>query len=120
MADLLRNRFIVAHCDNAGVCFVSAKGHSRDLLTYSVIKACHNLASSLNARLKITKTRRSSTQADLIADMLSKADFDAAVELMNQDRDKSNQIWFDTVGDRIEDWRGLVFQESSRSTARFV
>ena len=76
--------------------------------------------SSLNARLKITKTRRSSTQADLIADMLSKADFDAAVELMNQDRDKSNQIWFDTVGDRIEDWRGLVFQESSRSTARFV
>ena len=38
-------------------------------------------------RLKITKTRRCSIRLDLIADMLSKADFDAAVELMNQDRE---------------------------------
>ena len=87
MASLIKNKFIVAHCYNAGVCFASAKGHSRNILTSSVIKACHNLAAGLNARLKITKTRRCSIRLDLIADMLSKADFDAAVELMNQDRE---------------------------------
>ena len=86
LAKIVKNGYIVAHCDNAGVVHGSNKGHSRDLLTYTVIKACHNLSRGINARLVVKKTKRCSTRLDRIADFLSKGCFDSAVSLMQPNR----------------------------------
>ena len=78
----LKNSYVKIYCDNAGCVWASRNRHSRDLLTYTVMKALFAVARGLNIRLVVVKTPRCSGRGELIADHLSKTNIPEAAALI--------------------------------------
>ena len=80
--DKVRGKHITVHCDNAAAVFGYARGHSKELLAYSVLKGAVDVAAGLGASLSVNKIRRVSCVGALVADLMSKGDMPQALAYM--------------------------------------
>lgn len=69
---LLFNKVVMIHSDNLGLVLAFRKGHSRCLLTYSVILSLKKLETAFGMKLIIVKTPRCGSPQAEVADWLSK------------------------------------------------
>ena len=53
--ELVRNRGVKIHCDNAGVVSGFSRGHSTESLAWSVLKAVRDVGRALNCPVEIHK-----------------------------------------------------------------
>ena len=81
---LLKNRHVVVKTDNIGVVWAMRKKHSRDLYCYSTAKATAYIADKLNIKLRVEKVPRCSDGPTTVADLLSKGDMYAALDIMGE------------------------------------
>ena len=86
-APSLTGRAATALCDNAGFCYAWVNRGSRDLLTYTITKAVHDVAEGLGVHIVVRKITRCSDQLSEAADALSKCEFKRAFENMGEDRE---------------------------------
>ena len=77
----MRGRSCVVYTDNVGLAHAWSRGHSRCWYTYCIMKALSELAFYADCQLKVTWTRRCSSDAELVADLLSKGRLAEAVQV---------------------------------------
>ena len=92
ISDLVRNKELIIHCDNAAFVATYRKRHSSCVYAYSVAKAIHDVSSGLGTVTKIIKTRRCSGPGEEAADALSKGDWDRAWSYMPQKHEHPGRI----------------------------
>ena len=80
--DLVRNREVIIHCDNAAFVAVYRKKHSKCAYAYTVAKALFDVGEGLACRIKVRKTKRCSGPGEEAADALSKGDWNRAWDNM--------------------------------------
>ena len=69
---LLRNRSVIIYTDNSGLVHSFAKGSSRCLFAYSIVKAIFDVARGLNIKVQVLKVKRCSNFGSISADSISK------------------------------------------------
>ena len=74
----LAGQHVTAYTDNMGFVWAMRNGKSKDLYTYTVAKAVHDVAEGLGVKLCIRKVKRCSDREADAADALSKCDFSRA------------------------------------------
>lgn len=72
MPDLIQGNAAIFHVDNAGSVACFQRGHSKDPLTQTVIRAVYLVAASLNAQIEVVKVPRCSDRGSVLADLVSK------------------------------------------------
>lgn len=77
----MRGRSCVVYTDNVGLSHAWERGHSRCWYTYVIMKALSELAFYADCQLKVVWTRRCSSDAELVADLLSKGRLSEAVQV---------------------------------------
>ena len=81
--DRVRNKHVEVFVDNQGAVSIFAKGYTSSCVyTYTIVLAIHEVAVALNCNLVVTKIQRCSNLGAVIADHLSKANFQQFYELM--------------------------------------
>ena len=71
MPTLVQGHQVVFHVDNAGTVSAFQKGHSRDPLTQTIIRATHLVMASLNSSVEVVKVKRCSDRGSVLSDLLS-------------------------------------------------
>ena len=79
--EFIRGRSCVIYSDNIGLAHAWRAGHSRCGFTYSVCKALREVAYYLNCQMKVVWTPRCSSEAETVADLLSKGRHEEATRL---------------------------------------
>ena len=82
VSDVVPNMPVRLFVDNAGSVWAFRKGHSKDLYTYTVVKAIYSVARALNVDLEIIKVRRCSVPGAVVADLLSKGKVPEGLDMM--------------------------------------
>ena len=89
-----RNASVEIFVDNSG--FVGVYGVKHHCLacpyTYTIAKALYDVSQGLNCQLTVTKTQRVSGSGEIVADALSKGDWDQAWSLMPRKNIDPSQV----------------------------
>jgi hypothetical protein len=80
--DVARNSEVHLMCDNAGFVAVYKKKHSLCPYSYAIAKAINDVSDGLGCKMQLVKTRRCSGQGEVVADALSKGDWEVAWQVM--------------------------------------
>ena len=120
--DVVRNSQVQILTDNAGFVAIFKKKHSKCPYSYTIAKALHDVSAGLACNLSVVKTPRVSGDEEVVADALSKGDWDRAWPLMpgkNVDPDYIPRVLLRWLSDPYPDLDlGLkVLDEMSRYTA---
>ena len=78
----IRNKEATIFCDNAGFVAVFKKRHSKCPYSYTMAKALYDVGKGLGCKVNVEKTKRCSGNGEIVADHLSKGNWEAAWPLM--------------------------------------
>ena len=80
--DIARNNEVDIRIDNSGFVGIYKKKHSSCPYAYTVAKAINDIAHGLACKVSVSKTPRVSGDEEIVADALSKGDWERAWPLM--------------------------------------
>ena len=105
--DMFRNKDLEVFVDNSGAVKIFAKGYSSGCVySYTVAMAINDVAKALSCNIQLTKVLRCSDSHTIVADAISKADFDTLDRLMpdkNEDPCRVPRTLLQWINDPRED-----------------
>ena len=90
--DRARNKEVQFFCDNSSFVAAYKKKHSSCAYAYTIAKAVHDVGVGLGSAVKVLKTKRCSGQGEVVADSLSKGDWEKAWPLMPNKNEDPGRI----------------------------